>query len=75
MSDDNVTAKRWLLTIIYDTTVGPVIIDHEIEEISEAQSIVERGPDWNCILDIAIQLNRVSSPTRKLEGWALGDKP
>jgi hypothetical protein len=52
--------KRWTMTVIYRGEVGPVVVDHDIEEISEAHGIIERGPDWNAILDISIQLTRVS---------------
>jgi hypothetical protein len=52
--------KRWNLAITYRCEVGPMVVDYDIEEISEAEGIVDRGPDWNTILDISIQLNRVS---------------
>ena len=52
--------KRWTMTIIYRTETGPLVVDFDIDEISEAHDIVERGPDWNSIIDISIQLSDVS---------------
>jgi len=52
--------KRWTLSITYRGEVGPVVVDHDIDEISEAHDIVECGPDWNAIMDITIQLSDVS---------------
>jgi len=52
--------KRWLLSITYRGENGPVVVDHDIEEIEEAHDIVESGPDWNAIMDITIQLSWVS---------------
>lgn len=51
--------KRWLMSIIYRTDNGPVVVDYEIEELDEIADIVERGPDWNAILDISVQLMNV----------------
>ena len=52
--------KRWCMTVIYRGEVGPVVVDYDIEELDEVSEIIERGPDWNAILDISIQLSRVS---------------
>ena len=47
---------RWLLTIIYRCETGPCVVDHDIEELEEIHGIVERGPDWNSILNISAEL-------------------
>ena len=52
--------KRWSASITYRTENGPVVVDYSIEELDELAEIVERGPDWNAILDITVQLSRVS---------------
>ena len=52
--------KRWTMSVTYRGEVGPVVVDHDIDEISEAAHIIEHGPDWNAILDICIQLSRVT---------------
>lgn len=50
------SSKRWAMSVTYRTESGPTVVDYDIEEISEAHDIIERGPDWNAILDITIQL-------------------
>ena len=56
----NEDEKRWFMSVTYRGEVGPVVVDYDIEELDEVSHIIERGPDWNAILDIAIQLSRVS---------------
>ena len=51
---------RWKATLIYRTDNGPVDVEHTFEELEELHDIVERGPDWNCIEDITIQLQRTT---------------
>ena len=48
--------KRWLLTIIYRCKTGPCVVDYDIEELEEIADIVERGPDWNAIMGIDVEL-------------------
>jgi len=48
--------KRWTVSIIYRGETGAVVVDYEIEELEELQELVERGPDWNSIMDISVQL-------------------
>jgi ribose 5-phosphate isomerase len=50
-------SKRWMMSIIYRTDNGPVVVDYDMDEIEDADGIVERGPDWRAIMDITIQLN------------------
>ena len=56
-------AARWRARIHYMSAIatlgaGPGIIevDHYLEELSELEPLVERGPDWNTILKIEITL-------------------
>ena len=56
-------AARWRARIHYMSDIaalgaGPGIIevDHYLEELSELEPLVERGPDWNTILKIEITL-------------------
>ena len=63
--------KRWLLTIIYRCKTGPCVVDYDIEELEEIHDIVERGPDWNAIMSIDVELQEpdenvvLQSPVQK----------
>jgi hypothetical protein len=48
---------RWIATVIYRSDQGELDNVFLIEELSEIQSIVERGPDWNALDKIEIRLN------------------
>lgn len=50
--------KRWHVLITYLGGNHGESLD--IEELSELHDIIERGPDWNLIESIEIQLNRRS---------------
>jgi hypothetical protein len=52
---------RWLAVVKYRTDAGINEVDHQFEELFELHDLIERGPDWNCIEGIHIQLN----PQRK----------
>jgi hypothetical protein len=52
---------RWLAIVKYRTDAGVTEVDHQLEELFELHNLIERGPDWNCIEGIHIQLN----PRRK----------
>lgn len=52
------TEKRWKAVATYRSDAGPIDIEWDIEELEELQDLVERGPDWNCLVDIRITLNR-----------------
>lgn len=53
--------RRWLAEITYRTEFGPNTVTHDLEEIEELQSLVERGPHWDTI-DL-IQIFRVDHNT------------
>jgi hypothetical protein len=48
---------RWIATVKYRTDAGITEVDHQFEEIFELHDLIERGPDWNCIESIHIELN------------------
>ena len=50
-------AFRWLVTATYKTDSGPTEIDWHIEELGDIEGFVERGPDWNTLIDIRVRLN------------------
>jgi hypothetical protein len=50
--------KRWIVEASYRTVDGPTFERHYIEELSELEPIIERGPDWNALIDCRITLNR-----------------
>jgi len=52
---------RWLATVKYRTDAGISEVDHQFEEMFDLHDLIERGPDWNCIENIHIELN----PRRK----------
>jgi hypothetical protein len=48
---------RWIATVKYRTNSGVSELDHQFEEMFELHDLIERGPDWNCIESIHIELN------------------
>jgi hypothetical protein len=48
---------RWIAVLKYKTDNGPVEVDHHFEELVELDDLVERGPDWNTLVDIRVTLN------------------
>ena len=52
--------KRWKVTLIYRSEIGPVDVDHFVEELDEVFSLVEAGPDWNTLIEGRFVLNRPS---------------
>ncbi len=58
---------RWSVDILYRTETGDNLVEHFVEELEEIQNIVERGPDWNTIINISIDLIRVHSPGLTVE--------
>ncbi len=49
--------KRWIARVTYLSMVGPVMVEHYIEELGELEDLVERGPHWDTIDEIKIELN------------------
>lgn len=46
---------------------GTTTVEHSIEELSEIEAIVERGPDWNTIISIVTTLARAETPGLTVE--------
>ncbi|MBV8664649.1 MAG: hypothetical protein JO107_16290 [Hyphomicrobiales bacterium] len=63
------TRARWQARITYRSELGSIDVDHAIEELSELHDLVERGPDWNAIVEIKITLDptRASHPVDTIE--------
>jgi hypothetical protein len=53
-----------LATVKFRTDAGVNDVDHQLEELFELHDLIERGPDWNCIESIHIELN----PRRRAYG-------
>ena len=49
---------RWTATVTYRSEVGLVPVEHDIAELAELHDLVEAGPDWNCITESSVKLNR-----------------
>jgi hypothetical protein len=60
---------RWVAVVSYRSERGPIEVDHHFEELDELGALIERGPDWNTIIDIKITLNphRVGYPDDTVE--------
>ena len=59
--------KRWLVEVVYRSECGPMTVLHAVEELSEIEELVERGPDWNTIDHVMIRLQRTGTPGMTLE--------
>lgn len=53
-----VTGPRWHAIATYRGTAGPIEVVHDIEELEELQDLIERGPDWNALIEIKVTLAR-----------------
>lgn len=52
--------KRWKAVATYRSASGPIDVTLEIEELDEIDALMERGPDWNALIDIRITLARTA---------------
>ena len=68
--DDTNEHLRWVAVVSYRSDRGPIEVDHHFEELCELDALIERGPDWNTIIQITIRLNprRVFARFRQ-QGW------
>lgn len=60
---------RWKATATYRTETGPLVIEHDIEELDELADLIEASHDWNALEDIRITLAERSHP----DGWTIED--
>lgn len=58
---------RWRATVTYRTDHGPNPVVHDIEELDELHNLVERGPDWNTITSIHVELAEPGEPDFTVE--------
>lgn len=58
---------RWHVVLRYRTDAEIVDVHHDIEELEELASLIERGPDWNCLVDCVVTFNRTSTPDLTVE--------
>jgi len=58
---------RWHATIFYRSDAGTVDVDHDFEELEELHDLVERGPDWNTIIQIIVTLARTTDEGLTIE--------
>lgn len=49
------TDKRWRVVCVYRSEVGPVDVEHFIEELCELDDLIERGPNFYAIDHIRIE--------------------
>jgi hypothetical protein len=49
---------RWRAVAIYRSNNGPVCVEWKFEELDELRKLVERGPDWNALIEIRVTLAR-----------------
>jgi hypothetical protein len=45
---------RWIAIVYYRTDNGVVDVEHRLSEIDELHDVVERGPHWDCVVEIRI---------------------
>ncbi len=62
-----VQTARWRVIIFYRSDNGLIDVEYGVQELSEIEPIVERGPDWNTIERIEIKLNMVAYAGLTLE--------
>lgn len=58
---------RWHAIVTYRTEAGPFTLDHDFEELEDLHDIIERGPNWHCIIDIVVTLMRRTSANLTVE--------
>jgi hypothetical protein len=59
---------RWHVVLQYRSTKACIVdVHHDIEELEELASLVERGPDWNCLVDCVVTLNSAIDPDLTVE--------
>tara|TARA_R110002020_G_scaffold150003_4_gene326523 strand:+ start:137 stop:310 length:174 start_codon:yes stop_codon:yes gene_type:complete len=53
--------SRWQMSVTYrGADAGPIVVEYDIEELFEIHDLIERGPDWNTVMNVDIKLNRRS---------------
>lgn len=50
-----VNEARWHAVVFYRSESGLVDVHHALDEIEDLHSLIERGPNWDCIERIEIK--------------------
>jgi len=45
---------RWIATVYYRTDNGVVDVEHRLSELDDLHDVVERGPHWDCVIEIRV---------------------
>lgn len=61
---------RWKAVATYRTEHGNVDVEHSFEELEELHDLIERGPDWNALVNIVITLADPAYPGLTVEAAA-----
>jgi hypothetical protein len=48
---------RWIVVATYKSDHGDIDVDWHMEELDELAEFIERGPDWNALIEMKIILN------------------
>lgn len=68
MSSQPLTGRaRWRAVVTYRSAVGPVDVEHWLDELADLHDLVEAGPHWDCIEGIAVERVNPISPGLSLE--------
>jgi hypothetical protein len=61
--------KRWAVTLVYRTDHGDVDVEHQVEELEDIATLVERGPHWDSLVEGTFRINpkRSTSPGLTVE--------
>jgi hypothetical protein len=62
-------SPRWIAKATYRSEQGPMVVEHRIEELGVLQDVMERGPDWNALIEVNVVLNpmRATNPGLTVE--------
>jgi hypothetical protein len=60
--------NRWHAMVTYRTDVGPIAVEHDLAELDDLHALVERGPHWDTVQEIAIhRVNHTTSANLTVE--------
>jgi hypothetical protein len=60
---------RWIVVATYCAAAGPYEVEFHIEELEDLHVLIERGPHFDCVVEIRIVINpkRVNYPGLTVE--------
>ena len=47
-------APLWKATVTYRTQLGPLEVEHDLDQLMDLDSLIERGPHFETIIEIKI---------------------